>query len=219
MDKISVRAAAREETLSEIAKVIVTAMKPRKGNYMVFCPSYDYMEAVAKAFHTLTPKTPMAVQRKGMTTEEREAFLKNFTEEGKGYFVGFAVSGGIFSEGIDLAGRRLIGTVVVGVGLPGISAERELISSYYGDLYGEGKEYAYLYPGLNRILQAAGRVIRREEDRGIAVLIDDRLRDEACRRAFPSMWKGLKYVGDRPSLTALLTRFWQTVDEQEAKDK
>ena len=214
MDKISVRASLREETLPEIARIIVTAMKPRRGNYMVFCPSYDYMEAVAKAFHALTPKTPMAVQKRNMTTEEREAFLAHFAEDGKGYFVGFAVSGGIFSEGVDLVGRRLIGTVVVGVGLPGISAERELISSYYGDLYGEGKEYAYLYPGLNRILQAAGRVIRREDDRGIAVLIDDRLRDEACRRVFPSTWRGLKYVGDRPSLTALLNRFWQEVDEE-----
>ncbi|MBE6656033.1 MAG: ATP-dependent DNA helicase [Ruminococcaceae bacterium] len=215
MDKISVRASAREDTLPEIARVIVTAMKPRRGNYMVFCPSYDYMEAVAEAFHALTPKTPMAVQKRSMTTAEREAFLANFAEDGKGYFVGFCVSGGIFSEGVDLVGGRLIGTVVIGVGLPGISAERELISSYYGDLYGEGKEYAYLYPGLNRILQAAGRVIRREDDRGIAVLIDDRLRDEACRRVFPPTWRGLKYVGDRPSLTALLTHFWQEVDSQE----
>ncbi len=214
MDKISVRAAAREETLPEIARIIVTAMKPRRGNYMVFCPSYDYMEAVAEAFRKLTPKTPMAVQKRNMTTAERDAFLANFTEDGKGYFVGFCVSGGIFSEGVDLVGRRLIGTVVVGVGLPGISAERELIGAYYGDLSGEGKEYAYLYPGLNRILQAAGRVIRREEDRGIAVLIDDRLRDEACRRAFPPSWRGLKYVGDRPSLTALLTRFWEEVDSE-----
>lgn len=215
MDKISVRASAREDTLPEIARIIVTAMKPRRGNYMVFCPSYDYMEAVAKAFHTLTPKTPMAVQKRNMTTAEREAFLQNFAEDGKGYFVGFAVSGGIFSEGVDLVGSRLIGTVVIGVGLPGISAERELISSYYGDLYGEGREYAYLYPGLNRILQAAGRVIRREDDRGIAVLIDDRLRDEACRRVFPLTWRGLKYVGDRSALTALLTRFWQEVDAEE----
>ena len=214
MDKISVRAAAREETLPEIARIIVTAMKPRRGNYMVFCPSYDYMEAVAEAFRKLTPKTPTAVQKRHMTTAERDAFLANFTEDGKGYCVGFCVSGGIFSEGVDLVGRRLIGTVVVGVGLPGISAERELIGAYYGDLSGEGKEYAYLYPGLNRILQAAGRVIRREEDRGIAVLIDDRLRDEACRRVFPASWRGLKYVGDRPSLTALLTRFWEDVDRE-----
>ncbi len=214
MDKISVRASEREETLPEIAKVIVTAMKPRVGNYMVFCPSYDYMEAVAEAFHKLTPKTAIAVQKRQMTAVEREAFLANFTEDGNGYFVGFCVSGGIFSEGVDLVGKRLIGTVVIGVGLPGISAERELIASYYGDLQGEGKEYAYLYPGLNRILQAAGRVIRREEDRGVAVLIDDRLRDPACRRAFPQSWRGLKYVGDRPSLSAFLSRFWENVDKE-----
>ncbi len=214
MDKVSVRATAREDTLPEIARIIITAMKPRRGNYMVFCPSYDYMEDVARAFHTLTPKTPMAVQKRGMTTSEREAFLSNFKEEGEGYFVGFCVSGGIFSEGVDLVGRRLIGTVVVGVGLPGVSAERELIASYYGDLYGEGKEYAYLYPGLNRILQAAGRVIRREDDRGVAVLIDDRLRDEACRRVFPASWRSLKYAGDRAALTALITRFWAGVDAE-----
>ncbi len=214
MDKISVRASSREQTLSEIVKVIITAMKTRRGNYMVFCPSYEYLDRVAAAFHAVTPKTPMAVQKPHMTTAEREAFLANFKEDGTGYFVGFCVSGGIFSEGVDLVGRRLIGTVVVGVGLPGVSAERELISAYYGDLFGEGKEYAYLYPGLNRILQAAGRVIRREEDRGIAVLIDDRLRDEACRRVFPPTWRGLKYVGDRTSLTALLTRFWQEVDRE-----
>lgn len=214
MDKISVRAAVREETLPEIARIIITAMKPRRGNYMVFCPSYDYMEAVAKAFHTLTPKTPIAVQKRDMSTAEREAFLANFKEDGTGYFVGFCVSGGIFSEGVDLVGRRLIGTVVVGVGVPSVSAERELIGAYYGDLSGEGKEYAYLYPGLNRILQAAGRVIRREEDRGIAVLIDDRLRDPACRRVFPPTWRNLKYAGDREALTALITRFWQDVDSE-----
>ncbi|MBQ9735939.1 MAG: ATP-dependent DNA helicase [Clostridia bacterium] len=212
MDKISVRTGAREETLPEIARVIVTAMKPRRGNYMVFCPSYDYMEQLAEAFHRLTPKTPYAVQKRQMTSAERAAFLDGFKENPTGYFVGFCVSGGIFSEGVDLVGDRLIGTVVVGVGLPSVSAERELIASYYGDLYGEGAEYAYLYPALNRILQAAGRVIRTEDDRGVAVLIDDRLRDEACRRVFPTTWRGLRYVGDRPSLTALLTRFWQEVD-------
>lgn len=214
MDKISVRASTREETLPEIAKIIVTAMRARRGNYMVFCPSYEYMERIAQAFRALTPKTPMAVQKRQMSREEREAFLSHFEANAKGYFVGFCVSGGIFSEGVDLPGERLIGTVVVGVGLPSVSAERELIASYYGDLYDEGKEYAYLYPGLNRILQAAGRVIRSERDRGVAVLIDDRLRDPACKRVFPPAWRGLKYVGDRAALTALLSRFWKEVDSE-----
>lgn len=215
MDKVSVRAQAREETLPEIARIIITAMKPKRGNYMVFCPSYDYMEQVAKAFHALTPKTPIAVQKRQMTVAERQAFLDAFKPDPKGYFVGFCVSGGIFSEGVDLVGDRLIGTVVLGTGLPGVSAERELICSYYRDKYEEGKEYAYLYPGLNRVMQAAGRVIRTETDRGVAVLVDDRLKDPAYRKMFPQSWRHLKYAGDRTALSALITHFWQTVDGEE----
>ena len=181
---------------------------------MVFCPSYDYMERVAAAFHALTPKTPMAVQKRQMTLAERQAFLASFKPDPTGYFVGFCVSGGVFAEGIDLVGDRLIGTVVLGTGLPGVSAERELISSYYQDKYEEGKEYAYLYPGLNRVMQSAGRVIRTETDRGVAVLVDDRLRDPAYRKMFPQSWRHLKYAGDRSSLSALLTAFWKTVDEE-----
>ena len=190
-------------------------MKPKRGNYMVFCPSYDYMEQVAKAFHTLTPKTPIAVQKRQMTVAERQAFLDAFKPDPKGYFVGFCVSGGIFSEGVDLVGDRLIGTVVLGTGLPGVSAERELICSYYQDKYEEGKEYAYLYPGLNRVMQAAGRVIRTETDRGVAVLVDDRLKDPAYRKMFPVGWRHLKYAGDRTALSALITHFWQTVEEEQ----
>ncbi len=215
MDKVSVRAQAREETLPEIARIIITAMKPKRGNYMVFCPSYDYMEQVAKAFHALTPKTPIAVQKRQMTVAERQAFLDAFKPDPKGYFVGFCVSGGIFSEGVDLVGDRLIGTVVLGTGLPGVSAERELICSYYQDKYEEGKEYAYLYPGLNRVMQAAGRVIRTETDRGVAVLVDDRLKDPAYRKMFPVGWRHLKYAGDRTALSALITHFWQTAEEEE----
>ncbi|MBO5653470.1 MAG: ATP-dependent DNA helicase [Clostridia bacterium] len=214
MDKISVRAQAREETLPEIARVIVTAMKPKRGNYMVFCPSYDYMERVAAAFRALTPKTPIAVQKRQMTLAERQAFLDAFKPAPTGYFVGFCVSGGVFSEGIDLVGDRLIGTVILGTGLPGVSAERELICSYYQDKYEEGKEYAYLYPGLNRVMQSAGRVIRSEDDRGIAVLVDDRLRDPAYRKMFPAGWRHLKYAGDRASLSALLTGFWASVEKE-----
>ena len=214
MDKVSVRAQAREETLAEVARIIVTAMKPKRGNYMVFCPSYDYMERVAAAFHALTPKTPIAVQKRQMTLAERKAFLALFQPHPTGYFVGFCVSGGVFSEGIDLVGDRLIGTVVLGTGLPVVSAERELISSYYQDKYEEGKEYAYLYPGLNRVMQSAGRVIRTERDRGVAILVDDRLKDAAYRKMFPASWRHLKYAGDRASLSALLASFWKTVDEE-----
>lgn len=212
VEHVSVRAAAREDTLPEIAKIIVSAMRPRRGNYLVFCPSFAYLERVAEAFSKLSPKTPTVVQKRGMSQREREAFLDSFKEDRQGYFVGFAVTGGIYSESVDLVGKRLIGTVIIGMGLPQVSAEREVIASYYQDLTEEGKEYAYLYPALNRIMQAAGRVIRTEEDRGVIVLIDDRFRDPICRKIFPPTWKHLKYVSDRAALTSHIAKFWETVD-------
>lgn len=215
MDKLSVRAVAREETMPELARVVATVMKARQGNYMVFCPSFSYMEQLADAFHRLAPRAAYVVQKRQMTSAERAEFLAKFAPRQKGYFVGFCVTGGIYSEGIDLTGNRLIGAIVIGVGLPGVSAERELIARYYQEKCEEGKEFAYLYPGMNRVLQAAGRVIRKETDRGVIVLIDDRLRDPACIKIFPDSWRHLKYVGDRRALTTLLTRFWDRVDEEE----
>lgn len=212
VDSISVRASAREDTLPEIAKLIVSAMRPRKGNYMVFCPSFHYLEKVAEAFHRLTPKTPIAVQKRNMSEKERKQFLAAFSAENRGHFVGFCVTGGIYAEGIDLVGERLIGAVIIGMGLPQVSAEREVTASYYQSLCDEGKEYAYLYPALNRIMQAAGRVIRTEKDRGVIVLADDRLRDPVCRKIFPSTWKRLKYVRDRASLGEHIAAFWEQVD-------
>ena len=209
MDKVSVRASAREESLMEVAKIIATTLRERQGNYMVFCPSFAYMERVAAAFRQLAPRVTVEVQRRHMTQKEREAFLDHFKPREKGYFVGFCVTGGIYAEGIDLVGERLIGAIVIGVALPQVSPERELISLYYNDKCEMGKEYAYLYPGMNRILQAAGRVIRREDDRGVVVLIDDRFRSPVCRRVFPQGWHGLKYAGNRESLSALLHRFWE----------
>ncbi len=209
MDKVSVRAAAREESLSEVAKIIATTLREKQGNYMVFCPSFAYMERVAAAFRQLAPRVTVALQKRHMTQKEREAFLDNFKPREKGYFVGFCVTGGIYAEGIDLVGERLIGAIVVGVALPQVSAERELISAYYNEKCEMGKEYAYLYPGMNRILQAAGRVIRREDDKGVVVLIDDRLRSPVCRKVFPQLWHGLKFAGNREALSALLHRFWQ----------
>ncbi|MBQ8907464.1 MAG: ATP-dependent DNA helicase [Clostridia bacterium] len=209
MDKVSVRAVAREESLAEVAKIIATTLREKQGNYMVFCPSFAYMERVAEAFRRLAPKVTVALQRRHMTPAEREAFLAHFKPREKGYFVGFCVTGGLYAEGIDLVGERLIGAIVVGVALPQVSAERELICAYYAEKCEMGKEYAYLYPGMNRILQAAGRVIRREDDRGVVVLIDDRFRSPICRKVFPQGWHGLKYAGNREALAALLHRFWQ----------
>ncbi len=214
VEHVSVRASAREETLSELVKTVIAAMRPRRGNYLVFCPSFAYLERVAETFSKLSPKTPIVVQKRHMSTEEREKFLDSFKADREGYFVGFAVTGGIYSESVDLVGKRLIGTVIIGMGLPQVSAEREVISSYYRDIAEAGPEYAYLYPALNRIMQAAGRVIRSEEDRGVIVLIDDRFRDPVCKKIFPPTWKHLKYVNDRAALTAHIAKFWEGVDKE-----
>ena len=208
MDSVSTRYSEREETLTKVVKVIIETMRGKVGNYMVFCPSFRYMEAVASLFCRVAPKVACVVQRRGMSRKEQEEFLAEFRAERRGHLVGFCVMGGIYAEGIDLAGDRLIGAVVVGVGIPQISPENEMISAYYQSKSDEGKEYAYLYPGLNRVLQAAGRVIRREDDRGVLVLIDERFRDPLYRKIFPTHWRQLRYAGDLGALKEQITRFW-----------
>jgi Rad3-related DNA helicase len=116
--------------------------------------------------------------------------------------------GGIYSEGIDLAGDSLIGAIVVGIGIPSLSYEREVIAAYFEEKYESGKQYAYIYPGMNKVFQAAGRVIRREDDRGVIVLIDDRFADPIYKKSIPNLWEGMQYVCDAKDLKAELDKFW-----------
>ena len=134
---------------------------------MVFLPSFEYLDIVARAFTSAYPKIRALVQRKDMTSREKAEFLDEFNKEDGSYLVGFCVLGGIYSEGVDLVGDKLIGAVVVGIGLPSLSYEREAMTEYYEERFEQGKQYAYIYPGMNRVLQAAGRVIREENDRGV----------------------------------------------------
>lgn len=208
LDKISTRYTDRESSLLQVARAVLTAVKAKPGNYMVFCPSFAYLDALAEAMLRLAPRLPIVRQSRQMTASARAEFLAGFSEENRSALIGLCVLGGIFGEGIDLTGRRLIGSIVIGVGLPQPTPEREAIREYYEDTMEAGREYAYHYPGMNRVLQAAGRVIRREEDRGVILLIDDRFSEPLYRKMIPAHWRGLKYVGDLPSLTHLLTRFW-----------
>ncbi len=209
MDKISTRYTARGDTVRQVVRAILTTVKAKPGNYMVFCPSYAYMMAVVEDFRKAMPALPILVQEKDMSQQKREEFLEKFEAHPKKALVGFCVMGGIYSEGIDLVGKRLIGAIIVGVGLPTISNDREAIRVYYDDKIESGKEYAYTYPGMNRVLQAAGRVIRTEEDRGVVLLIDDRFATPEYTRLIPPHWRGLRYVGDTAALERYLTTFWQ----------
>ncbi len=208
MDKISTRYLEREDTVKTVVRAILTCVKAKPGNYMVFCPSYHYMMRLYDAVHAAVPRLPLLVQKKDMTRAERADFLAAFDADAKSALVGFCVTGGIYSEGVDLVGKRLIGAIVVGVGLPSPTDEREAIRVYFDEKTEAGRAFAYVYPGMNRVLQAAGRVIRTEHDRGVILLIDDRFASPEYRPLIPTHWQGLRYVGDHASLAKLLDAFW-----------
>ena len=132
------------------------------------------------------------MQDQNMNEEEREVFLQNFEEEREESLVGFCVLGGIFSEGIDLTAERLIGAIVVGTGLPMVCNEREILKNYFDNMGEFGFDYAYMYSGMNKVLQAAGRVIRTEHDVGVVLLLDDRFRERRYMDIFPREWKDIK---------------------------
>ncbi len=146
-----------------------------------------------------------------MTAREREEFLLAFKNDTGHLRVGFCVLGGVFSEGVDLPGSRLIGSIIFGVGLPGLSNEKNIIREHYDMKNDEaqGYDYAYTYPGMNNVLQAAGRVIRNETDAGIVVLADDRYATPKYREMFPDHWKGVQYAGNASSLAEIMRRFWE----------
>lgn len=158
---ISTKYTDRCESYSPIADCIYLATSCKKGNYLVFFPSYDYMQQVYQLFTQRYADVDTLLQHSAMTEEERTAFLQRFDSENPETLVGFCVLGGIFSEGIDLKGERLIGSIVVGVGLPRLSLRQDLIRAYYNDKNGLGYQYAYVYPGMNKVLQAAEELFAR----------------------------------------------------------
>lgn len=208
MDRISTRFSDRVSTLTSVCRAVAATVSAKKGNYMVFSPSFAYSDALAKLFKEKYPKIKVISQRPDMTAKEKQDFLDEFKKEDKSYLIAFCVMGGIYSEGVDLAGEELIGAVIIGIGMPALSYEREAIAAYYEEKYEEGKQYAYIYPGMNRVFQAAGRVIRREDDRGVIVLIDDRFDDPLYRKSLPKLWDGVKFISDAKDLRQELDEFW-----------
>ena len=183
------------ELYARIGAYLATLTRTRPGNYLVFLPSYAMMEETAKALSPLVGSATTVVrQQPRMREGDRERFVAQFREARTPHtsLVGLCVLGGIFGESIDLPGEALVGVVVVGTGMPRTSPEREAIRDYFDAREGKGFAYAYTYPGLNKVLQAAGRLIRTEEDRGVVLLLDDRFLERELREAFPQEWQDVQ---------------------------
>jgi len=183
---ISTRYAHRAASAAPIADLMARQFTERPGNYLAFFSSYDYLQQVAEVFAQAHPAVPHWCQSRRMQEAEQRAFLDRFTERGQG--IGFAVLGGAFAEGIDLPGRRMIGAFLSTLGLPQINPVNEQIRERMQQLFGAGYDYTYLYPGLQKVVQAAGRVIRTPEDEGVVHLIDDRFARREVRQLLPAWW-------------------------------
>ena len=198
-----------QDEYRRIAEYIRKTGQAQKGNYMIFFPSYKMMQEVYEVFEGINcGEMETCMQVSGMKEEEREAFLGQFTAEHERSFLAFCVMGGIFGEGIDLKNEQLIGAVVVGTGLPQISNEREILMHYYDERSGEGFDYAYRYPGMNKVLQAAGRVIRTVDDSGVILLLDDRFTRREYESLFPKEWER-RACCTVESVSGYLDAFWE----------
>ena len=199
----------RERSLKEIAKLIVEVVKQKVGNYFVFFPSYEYMEKCYSLFE-YTTSIDILTQNRNMDNYERSNFLSSFKENPKKTTVGFIIMGGIFSEGIDLLSDRLIGAIIIGVCLPKISYENDLIKKHEGlEDSDVGFNYAYVYPGFNRVLQAAGRVIRSEKDKGVIVLVDSRFRTSKYKELYENIWPDAIEVNSASEAGEYTSQFWE----------
>ncbi len=197
----------------KMARYIDLVTSCRRGNYLVFFPSYKMMDEVYELFEGMAQDGVACIrQTLGMKEQDREAYLAEFEEPDR-TLVAFAVMGGIFGEGIDLKKDALIGTIIVGTGLPQISNEREILKNYYDEMDGSGFDYAFRYPGMNKVLQAAGRVIRTSEDRGIIVLLDDRFLQRDYEPLFPREWEERK-VCTLATVEEQVREFWNRVEEE-----
>ncbi|MBQ6856498.1 MAG: ATP-dependent DNA helicase, partial [Lachnospiraceae bacterium] len=181
----------------------------RAGNYMVFFPSYQYMAEIEASLDDEPLEADLLVQGTSMSEAERNEFLEEFDRERDHSLVAFCVMGGVFSEGIDLKEERLIGVIVVGTGLPMVCVEQEILKGYFDDTEERGFDFAYQFPGMNKVLQAAGRVIRTPEDKGLILLLDDRFLRRDYLELFPREWEHFQMV-NRNNVSHCIADFWAT---------
>jgi len=211
---LSTRYKQRQETIQAILELILAAVRQKTGNYLIYVPSFAYLSMLRGLIRSLPDRSNQdwMFQVPEMNESLRRRFLRRFEKFGERTLVAVAVIGGVFSEGIDLAGEKLAGVAIVGVGLPQICPEREIMKQYYAETLGSGYEYAYLFPGFNKVQQAAGRVIRSENDRGFILLIDDRYLTPAYTELFPAEWQPVA-VQDEDDIRSALQEFWSASPE------
>lgn len=200
-----------EEEYRRMADYVYLAQQARPGNYLVFFPSYRMLEDVRLLFEEMHGDVRVLAQNAGMSELQREEFLEQFASPDGQSRIGFCVLGGIFGEGIDLKHEQLIGAVIVGTGIPQICCEREILKQYYDKRGMDGFAYAYQYPGMNRVLQSAGRVIRTDEDRGVILLLDERFCRQQYREIFPREWADFE-ICSLKSAGAKLKAFWERAE-------
>lgn len=206
---VSSRYQRRTETeFRRIAEYLRITVSAKTGNYLAFFPSYEFLGKVEKVLRI--PGTEILVQEKEMDEDQRRSFLSVFAKADGNSRLGLCVMGGAFSEGIDLAEDRLIGCIVVGTGLPAINPESELVKEYFDAAGKDGFDYAYRYPGMNKVRQAAGRLIRTDRDRGVILLLDDRFLTPRSRSLFPLEWADLRRT-DLSRIEEELNSFWKNV--------
>lgn len=209
---VDIRYQAREATLPLVASAVYAFVNARaQGNYLVFVPSHAYLAKLSPLIRELLPEATLIEQSPGMKDSSRAEFLSQFRPDGAGVIVGLAVMGGVFSEGIDLPAERLCGAVIVGVGLPQLCLERDVLRDSYEQTYLQGYRYAYQYPGITKVLQAAGRIIRTPSDRGALLLIDQRYTQAEYLALLPAQWS-IQRVRTLSQLKDGLRQFWNEPD-------
>lgn len=205
----------REASADAVACRIQAAIGAKRGNYLVYFPSYRYMELVLEAYLAIADNrdAELLVQERGLSEEGKARFLERFHQRGSRPLTAFAVLGGMFSEGIDLPGEKLIGVIITGVGLPQLCWERDLVMGHFDGDGRRGFDYAYVYPGMNKVLQAAGRVIRTAGDKGMVLLLDKRYKSRDYTGLFPEEWSHAETVENIDELRGALAAFWRENDE------
>ena len=208
VDWIGTRYRQRDTSLSDLISLIEQVVTEKIGNYLVFFPSYAYLERACSAYCAAFPGREVWRQSPGMAREDQLAQLARLDEPG--HRVGFAILGGIFGEGIDYRGDKLIGVIIISPGLPGLDTQTQLVSEHYQKQGRDGYDFAYRYPGLTRVLQTVGRLVRGESDSGIVILVDDRFTQRFYRELFPSHWN-LWRAENPAALVEGVRLFWSTL--------